>query len=256
MKKILLLGFLVVLLSACSDSAIDDSYSAYRHKTAAQLYQASSKQLKKHDYDSAVKNLEALNALYPFGAHAQEGQVNLIYAYYRDDEPEEALAVAERYLRLYPRGRYADYAYYMKGLIATSHGFSWLQRKLGVDPASRDISGYKQAFMSFNQLVRNFPKSQYVPDALIRMRYIRNVLAKHELQIASFYYNRKAYVAAVNRATGIVSHYDRSPSVIPALAILVKSYRALGLKKMESNTLAIFKASYPNSKVLKQLQRA
>jgi len=255
MKKLLLLGFLALFLTACSDAPIDDSFSAYRHKTAAQLYNSAAKDLKKKNYDTAVGDLEALNALYPFGAHAEEGLVNLIYAYYKNNDPEEAIAIADRYLRLYPRGRYADYVYYMKGVIATRQGLSWLQRKLGINPAQRDLSNYKQAFMAFNLLVRNFPHSKYVPDALIRMRYIRNILAKHELQIATFYFKKKAYVAAVNRASFVVTHFDQAPAVIDALGLLVKSYRALNLNKMTDQTMAVLAASYPNSKVYKQLLR-
>lgn len=253
MKKIFALTLLAILLAGCSDKGINDSYSAYRDKTAAQLYQTGTANLKKQNYDSAAKNLEALNALYPFGAYAEEGQVNLIYAYYMNDDNDEALAIADRYLRLYPQGKYADYVYYMKGVIATGRGFTWVQKKLGVDPSTRDLSTYKDGYLAFSSLVRYFPNSQYVPDALIRMRFIRNILAEHELHIAQFYYERKAYVAAANRAKAVVEHYDGAPAVIPALALLIKSYRMLGLPTMAANTYAILQASYPDSREYRQL---
>ena len=55
---------------------------------------------------------------------------------------------AERYVRLYPRGKYVDYAYYMKGYVGFRHGFTYLQRKFGSDPASRDLTDKKQAFLA------------------------------------------------------------------------------------------------------------
>lgn len=253
MKKILLLCLLATLLSACSSSELHVSYSQYRNQTASQLYHSSKKDLIKGHPDRAVKKLEALNALYPFGAYAEDGLINLVYAYYQDDDADEAMAVADRYLRLYPRGNYSDYAYYMKGVVAFKQGFSWMQRKAGVNPAPRDLSNLKTAYLSFNQLVETFPQSPYVPDAIARMRYIRNLYAEKDVGIAKFYYERKAYVAAANRANDVVMHYDRSPWVIPALTIMVRSYRKLGLTDMANNTLRIFQASYPHSTNLKRL---
>jgi len=255
MRKILPLACLVSLLSACSSNSFHDSFAAYRKDTASQLYHESKKDLQKGHDNRAVKKLEALNALYPFGAYAEDGLINLVYAYYENDQADEALATADRYLALYPRGNYSDYAYYMKGVIAFKQGFSWMQRKAGVNPAPRDLSNLKNAYLSFNQLVEDFPQSPYVPDAIARMKYIRNLYAEKDVGIAKFYYERKAYVAAANRANDVVVHYDRSPYVISALVIMVKSYRKLGLTDMANNTLSILETSYPNSRQLLKLKR-
>ena len=257
MKKILLplLVCAIGLLSACADNSLHDSYAAYRNQSASQLYFSSKKDLKTGHEDQAVKKLEALSTLYPFGAYSEEGLITLVYAYYKNDDVDEAMATVDRYLQLHPRGHYTDYAYYMKGTLAFNEGFSWLQRRLGVNAAPRDIRNLKQAYLAFNELLTSYPQSIYVPDAIKRMCYIRNLFAEKELGIAQFYYERRAYVAAANRASNVVVHYDRSPSVIPALAIMVKSYRTLGLTKEADNTLKIFQASYPNSPVLANLMR-
>ncbi|EKD44977.1 MAG: hypothetical protein ACD_70C00132G0004 [uncultured bacterium] len=231
------------LLAGCGSDSIHNSFSAYRNQTAAQLYHSSKEDLLKGHDDRAVKRLEALNALYPFGEYAESGLINLTYAYYKDDENEEAMATAERYLRLYPEGQYADYAYYMRGVIAFTEGFTWLQRKVGINPAPMDESNLKGAYESFDQLVHTFPNSPYVSDSLSRMRYIRNLFAEKEAGIAKFYYDRKAYVAAINRASEVVAHYDRTPSMIPALKIMMKSYRHLGMTTKANNTQKILQAN-------------
>ena len=254
MKKLFPIILSCLLLSACGTQAIHDSYSSYHNKTAEQLYNTALRDLKKGHYNRASNELEAQNALYPFGAYAKEGMVTLIYAYYKNDENDEALATADRYLRLYPMGQYADYAYYIKGVIAFGRGLTWMQKKIGVSPAPRDLTNLKDAFMSFDGLVHNFPHSQYIKDSLIRMRYIRNIVAEKELDNANFYYQRGAYVAAANRASEVVEHFDGAPAVIPALVIMVKSYRHLGLNNLADNTLQIFEASYPNSSQLKTLK--
>lgn len=255
MKKILLslLGAAVLFLAACSNEAIHSSYANYANKTAEQLYIESKTDLKKEKYDHAVKTLEALNALYPFGPYSEEASINLIYAYYKNDNPDSAMAAADRYLRLYPQGHYADYAYYMKGVVALRQGLTWAQRKAGVALWPRDLDNAKTAYASFNELVTAFPDSVYTPDAILRMRYIRNIFAKRDATTAEFYYERKAYVAAINRASSVVEHYNHSPEVINALAIMVKSYRKLGMTTKANNTLKILQASYPNAPQLKSL---
>lgn len=253
MKKWLVLCGMILVLCGCANNELHDSFSAYRNKTASQLYQESKVNIQKGHYNRATKELEAMSALYPFGPYAEPGLINLVYAYYKNDDADQALATADRYLALYPYGKYSDYAYYMKGVIAFKQGFSWLQRKAGINPAPRDLSNLKAAYLSFSQLVQEFPNSSYVPDAIARMRYIRNLFAEKEVGVARFYYDKKAYVAAANRASNVVEHYDRSPWVIPALDIMVKSYRKLHMTQMANNTLRIFQASYPNSPELKKL---
>jgi len=255
MKKalLLLLSSSVLLLAACSNESVHDSYSSYRNQSAKDLYFAAKKDLKRGNDDDAVKKLEALNAIYPFGAYSEEGAINLVYAYYENDNPEEALAAADRYLRLYPRGHYADYAYYMKGIVSLQQGLSWVQRKVGVALAPRDLANAKDAYLAFNQLVETFPDSAYAPDAVQRMKYIRNVFAQKEYDTADFYYQRKAYVASINRASDVVEHYSGTPYGIKALALMVQSYRKLEMTKKADDTLKILQASYPNAPETKKL---
>ena len=103
--------------------------------------------------------------------------------------------------------------------------------------------------MDFNQLLRFYPKSRYTPDARQRMIYIRNALARHELQIAQYYFTQGGFVASANRANEIVQHYQKTPSVKPALLLMVKSYRKLGLTKEANDALKILELNFPNVKV-------
>jgi len=251
MKKIIALCFLVFLLAGCSGNK--DELKAYRHKTAAEIFHNGEMALAKKKYGKAVKALEALDAIYPFGPYAQQGQLDIIYAYYKNDDDPSAVAAADRYIRLYPRGKYVDYAFYMKGIISSTEGYTWLQKRFNVDPSSRSLTNQKQAFLAFNEIVTRYPRSRYATDSLLRMRYLRNIIAKHSLEVADFYYRHKAYVAAANRASFVVKHFNGTPAVVGALAMMVKSYRVLGLHKLANNSYRILQASYPDSKAFKRL---
>lgn len=251
MKRIILLLFLACFLSGCASTR--DEYASYRHETAADIYNSAHASLVKGHYSDAVNGYEALDAIYPFGPYAEKGQLESIYAYYKDGDLPSAVTAADRYVRLYPRGKYADYAYYMRGVINQLQSFSWFQRKLGVDPSWRDLSGQQQAFSSFTEVVTIYPYSPYAADSLLRMRYLRNIFAQHALDLAEYYYSQRAYVAAANRASFVIQHFDGTLATPDALALMVKSYRKLKLDSLAENTNRILQANYPASNAARRL---
>lgn len=248
MKKISL--FLCVLFSVlivgCTKTNIDE-YAAYRTQSEAQIFNGGESLLAKKKYAEAAKSFEALDAVYPFGQYSQQGQLDVIYAYYMSGDDASAIAAADRYTRLYPRGENVDYAYYMRGLAGFRVGLSWIQKAYHTDPAMRDISTLQQSYSSFAILTELFPQSPYAKDSLLRMAYIRNLLARREVEVAEFYMERDAYVAAANRASYVVQHYNGSPQVADALVIMVQAYTKLGLPNMAQKSQAILLASYPRS---------
>lgn len=255
MKKLFLIVAILLALVGCAKKDVDP-YKAFRGKTSTELFTTGEKALAKENYSEAVKNFEALDAIYPFGPYAQQAQLDIIYAYYKSGDDASAIAAADRYVRLYPRGRDVDYAYYMRGIIGFNLGLSWLQKLSGVNPAARDVSTLQQSFASFNTLVQTFPHSRFRADALTRMRYIRNLMAQREIMIAQFYMKRHAYVAAANRASYVVQHFQGSPQVIKGLAIMVRAYRALDLPKMADSTYHLLQMNYPNAPELRKLKEA
>lgn len=239
---------LALLLFGCateSKSGID----AFKNQAAKQIYEGGMQALSKKNYDAAVQHFEALDTLYPFGEYAESGLINLVYAYYKNGDYAAAAAVAERYIHLYPTSSRVDYAYYLKAMANFEKGKTWLSKIYVRDPAARDLSSLQTAFVDFSELVTQFPKSKYAHDARNRMLYIRNLIARHELQVANFYLQHQAYVAAANRAAYIVEHLEGTPQVVEALKIMVKAYTALGDVKQANDALSVLKHSYPNVKI-------
>src|SRR3546814_14540975 len=90
-------------------------------------------------YTSAISKLKALESRYPFGRFAEQAQLELIYAYYRNVEPEAARSAAERFIRLHPQHPNVDYAYYLKGLASFDQDRGLLARFLPLDMTQREI---------------------------------------------------------------------------------------------------------------------
>jgi outer membrane protein assembly factor BamD len=245
--------FSIFLLSACAKKGnvtlkpYDPKLESY---SAEQLLSEGEKALARNKMKKGIEYLHALEVKYPFSTYARQAQLDIIYANYKMEENIAALAAADRYIRTYPAGPNTDYAYYIKGLINTGRGRDIISRKVGVDPAERDLKHIKQAFYDFSIVVRDFPQSPYAKDSYARLIYLRNLIARHELILAEFYYHKKAYIAAANRASGIVKHYQGTPQVEDALVLMVKAYRALGEKELETNALEVLRLNYPNKKAL------
>lgn len=242
-SKILIFLFSALIIfgllgcSTTSDSVTD----AFKHYTATQIFQEGEKALAKGNYTDVIKHFEALDALYPFAPEAKQAKIDIIYAYYKNADYISASAAADRYIHLYPRDKYVAYAYYMKGVTDLDSSRTVVQKLYNTDVAQLDMKGMRSAFNTFNELVQQFPDSIYAKDAYRRMVYIRNNLAEHELQIANFYFEHAAYVAAINRALYIVKHLNNSPQVKDALKLMRKSYIALGEQEKANDMTRVLK---------------
>jgi outer membrane protein assembly factor BamD len=214
--------------------------------SAAKFYSEAKQALDDGDYESAIRYYELLEARYPFGRYAQQAQLDLAYAYYRSDQPDSAIAACDRFIKLYPGHPNVDYAYYLKGLVNYNRGLGLLQRYLPVDHTQRDPGVADDSFNDFAEVVSRYPHSKYAEDSRQRMIALRNQLAQYEIHVARYYMKRRAYVAAANRASGVVQHYQETPSVPEALAIMVETYRILELNQLADDARRVLQLNYPN----------
>ncbi len=222
--------------------------------SAQKLYTEAKASLSSGDYEQAITYFEYLEARYPFGRYAQQAQLEIAYAYYKYDEPESAIAAAERFIQLYPRHPNVAYAYYLKGLANYNRGKGFVERYVPQDPSERDPGAALQAFQDFSELIKRFPDSKYAKDAGQRMVYLRNNLAQHEVHVADYYMRRRAYVAAANRGKHVIENYQRTPAVPDALVVMAKAYKQLGLNDLSDDALRVLRLNYPDHPGIAQVE--
>ena len=243
MKKPFLpfLIFTFALLSGCSsDENFGNSGEDF-------LYTEGVRSINISNWARAITIFQQLEAQFPFGQYAEQSQLELIYAYYRNSEPEAARAAADRFIRLYPDSESLDYAYYMKGMAYYSEDSRILGRYLPTDPSKRDPGKARESFADFAQLLNIYPNSLYAGDARARMVYLKNLLAAYEVHVAEFYIKRQAYLSSLNRARYVVENYQGAPAVPRALEIMIEMYLRLGLNDLADASLEILKLNYPDS---------
>jgi outer membrane protein assembly factor BamD len=210
-----------------------------------QIYEEAQRYLRNKNWNLAVRSLQVLESRYPFGKYAEQSQLEIIYAHYNGYEHDAAVEAAERFIRLHPAHPNVDYAYYMKGLAAFAGNDDIFSRFLPTDESERDVSQAKEAFAEFNQLVSRFPDSPYAPDARARMVHLRNLLARHEILVANYYFRRGAYMAATNRGRYVVENFQRTPAVADGLAVMAQGYILLDLEDLAKDTIDILAMNYP-----------
>lgn len=215
--------------------------------SANKIYSAAKDAMADGAYDKAVKYFEKLEARYPYGRYAQQAQLETAYAYYKQNEAVSAVAACDRFIRLQPNHPNVDYAYYLKGLANFNEDLGILGYISNQDLTERDPKAARESFDAFRDLVTRFPESKYAADARDRMNYLVNALASHQVHVANYYLRRGAYVAAANRAQLAIKEYPDAPANEAALAIMVKSYDALGMKDLRDDTERVMRKNFPNS---------
>lgn len=241
-----LLALAVGFLSACSTTPEDKTIGLSPDK----LYSEARDMMDSGQWDKAIPFLEKLEARAAGTPLAQQAQLDKAYAQFKTSDKAQALATLERFIRLHPASPALDYALYLKGLCNFNENLGIFGAYTGQDMAERDQKAAKESFEAFKELSNRFPQSRYTPDALLRMRYIVQVLAKNEVFVAKYYFKRGAYVAALNRAQTAVAEYRDVPAVEEALYLIYKSYEALGLAQLSQDARRVLEASYPSSEFL------
>ncbi len=219
---------------------------------AERLYAEAKGEIEIANWAKAREYLEKLESRFPFGRYAQQAQMEIAYTYYREGESAQAITAADRFLKLNPNHPNADYVHYLKGLATFNDDLGLFGRALGQDPTTRDPKAMREAFDAFKELVNRYPQSRYATDATERMNYLVNALAQGEVNVARYYLQRGAYVAAIQRAQGAVRDFQGAPASEEALSIVMRAYEALAMPALSADAERVLKQNYPQSRFLVQ----
>lgn len=232
-----------ILAGALVGCASDED--RFKDMSEQTIFQGGQESLKQGDYHKAVDYFEAQETKYPYGPNAKREQLNIVYAYYKNEDYASAQSAAERYIHLYPGDAALDYVYYLRAMSIYANGRTVMENYFPVDAALRDRDPMQDAYNAFTTLIQRYPQSQYTDNALSHMLFIRNGVARNIVASADYYYSRGAYVAALNNAQEVVLHYQGAPAVADALVLMVHAYQQLNLIDDATRTRSIIAINYP-----------
>jgi outer membrane protein assembly factor BamD len=235
-----------ILFTGCADSNYDPTKDWSNDK----LYTEAKDEMAAGGYDKAIGMFEKLEGRAAGTPLAQQAQLDKAWAQFKTNEPVQAVATLDRFIKLHPASPALDYALYLKGLVNFNDNLGLLSSVAEQDLAERDPKQAKESFEAFRELVARFPRSKYAEDARLRMAFIKNSLARSDVHVARFYFQRGAYVAAINRAQTTVQEFRDVPAVEEALFIMMQSYDRLGLNQLRDDTRRVLETTYPNTQFL------
>ena len=106
--------------------------------SADKLYTEARAALEESNWTDAKDYYTKLEARYPFGTYAQQAQIELIYANWKDGDAAQAVQGADRFLQAYPNHANSDYVMYLKALATLNENDGWFAKLAAQDLAERD----------------------------------------------------------------------------------------------------------------------
>jgi outer membrane protein assembly factor BamD len=244
-RSVTALACLALALALGGCGMFGDKADQKKEWTAADYYNAAKAEFDNRNWDSAIKLYEQLEAKYPFGRFAQQAQMEVAYAYYKQGESASATNALEKFIKLHPNHQNIDYALYLKALVNFREDLGPLTRIVAQDLADRDPKAARESFEAFKELVTRFPESRYADDSRKRMAYLVEALARHEIHVARYYLGRGAYLAAVNRAQDAITRFASPDAHREALDIMVEAYDRMGLAELRDDTKKVIAKNFP-----------
>lgn len=245
-RRLLIVLVALAALAACGALPKDPT----EKWDAQRLYTEAQDEIGVGNWQRARELLEKLEARYPFGPYAQQAGLEIIYTYHKERETAQCTVAADRFLKLNPNHTHADYAQYLKGLCLFELEPGVVRSLITQAPSRRDPQSMREAFDVFKSLVQRWPQSRYAPDARHRMDVLVDALAKSEINIARFYLERGAHVAAIERAQTVLKDFQTTDAAKDALHILITAYRSLGLEQLAQDSEEVLRLNFPQDRGL------
>ncbi|MCP5090332.1 MAG: outer membrane protein assembly factor BamD [Gammaproteobacteria bacterium] len=240
--RLLVIILFGTLLVACAGN--DEQRTEVQNITEA--YEKAQEFVARGNYRRGIQIFEAIQARYPFSDLSRQIQLELMYAYYKGGQSEQAVDAAETFIRENPIHPRVDYALYIQGLSYFEDDPGLLERWFRKDTSNRPPKEIELAYSSLRRLVERFPSSEYAPDAEQRMLYIKNRLADYENHVADYYLRRGAYVAALNRARAALEQFNGATGNARSLEIMAAAYDNLGMADLAVDTRRVLAENFPN----------
>ena len=178
--------FLILLLlffSACSKDKVKESVINEKslELQVLEAYKNGMESLEQGDVLFAAKKFNEAEILFPQSIWAPKSALMAAYAYYSQDYYEDAIAELQRFVKVYPKYKHLDYAYYLLGI-------SYYEQ---IVDETKDLKSIVDAKNTFKILIKNFPNTEYSLDAEFKLDLIDDILASKEMYIGRYYFEEK-----------------------------------------------------------------
>lgn len=228
---------LVLMACAPTEEIMDQSPES--------LYRKGYDAFQSKDYEKAATYFDEVEKQHPYSIWAERSQIMAAYAFYQQNEYDDAVLVLDRFIQLHPGNRNTPYAYYLKGLCYYEQ----------ISDAAREQSMTEKAQQTFNELIARYPNSIYVADARAKQGLILNHLAAQNMVVGRYYLKQGDLIPALNRFRTVVVDYPNTNQVPEAYYRLGTAYVLLGMDRAANDMVNILKKRWPDNEWTKRSQK-
>ena len=238
-KNIFLTILLFFLIISCSKEEVKISIIQEDdlNLQVIEAYEEGLESLKEGDVLYAAKKFNEAEMLFPQSESAPKSALMAAYAYYIQDYYGDSIAELIRFLKVYPKDKNLDYAYYLLGICYFEQ----------IVDEKKDMQSIIQSKETFKTLVKKFPNTEYATDAKFKLELIDDILASKEIYIGRYYLDKKKWIAAINRFRNVIDDYETTVYTEEALYRLVEVYYIIGLKEESKKYAQLLGYNYNSS---------
>ena len=239
--KFFILFIIVFLLNSCSKNDLPKKDLITEKSLELQVieaYEEGVEALEGRDVLFAAKKFNEAEILFPQGKWAPKSALMAAYSYYTQDYYFDAIAELERFINVYPLNENLKYAYYLLAICFYEQ----------IVDEKKDLQSIVNAKKYFEIILDKYPNSEYAIDAEFKLDLIDDILAAKEMYIGRYYFEKKKWVAAINRFREIVDNYDTTIYAEEALHRLVEVHYVLGLIDEAEKYAQLLGYNYQSSK--------
>ena len=239
MNKCFLLFFVLILFVSCSKDVGKESVIKEKSLDLQirEAYLEGLNALENGDVLFAARKFNEVEILYPQSDLAPKSSLMAAYSYYVQDYYEDCIMELDRFLKVYPKDKNLDYAYYMLGIAYYEQ----------IVDEKKDTFSILKSKDYFEYLIKNYPNTEYAFDAAFKIELINDIMAAKELYVGRYYVDRKKWIPAINRFKNVVNDYETTIYVEEALYRLVEIYYLLGLKEESKKYASLLGYNYQSS---------
>ncbi len=222
LNNFILIAFIALFIFSCSKESTKDSIIKEKSLDLQVLdaYKEGKRFLESGDVLYAAKKFNEAEILYPQSEWAPKAALMAAYSYYVQDYYSDTIAELERFIKVYPKHKNLDYAYYLLGL-------SYYEQ---ITDETKDLKSIVDAKRNFTFIINNFPNTEYSLDSQFKVDLINDILASKEMYVGRYYFDKKKWIPAINRFRTVIDEYETTIYTEEALHRLVEVYYTLGLK--------------------------
>ena len=235
---ILILSLSIICFS-CSKEIAEETIIQEKNMELQMIeaYKEGLEELERGDALYAAKKFNEAEVLFPQSDYAPKAALMAAYSYYSQNYYGDAIAELERFIKIYPNHYNISYAEYLLGLCFYEQ----------IIDEKKDLQSIDNAKAIFLNVIKKYPNTDFAIDANFKLDLINDILAAKEIYIGRYYFDKKKWIAAINRFRTVTDVYDTTIYVEEALHRLVEIYYIIGLEEESKKYANLLGYNYMSS---------